>query len=73
MTTITITINNDNNLNFKKTNFEDLNDFLNTLREDVSDYNDPEFSDTIVTDEILEKASKTREKITQNPQSFFEI
>ena len=42
----TITIKDDSNIRFQKTVFEDLNDFLNTLRQDVSDYSDPDFKDT---------------------------
>ncbi len=69
----TITIKDGTNLNFKKTVFEDLNDFLNTIKQDVSDFNDPHFKDTILTKELIREAKETREKIKKNPESFFEI
>lgn len=69
----TITIKNDYQISFKKHTFEDLNDFLNTLKQDVSDYSDPDFTDTVLTAELLKKAAITKEKIKTNPESFFEV
>ena len=69
----TIIIKNDSDLNFKKTVFEDLNDFLNTITKDISNYSDPEFEDTIVTKEIEDKAEETRKRIKENPELFFEV
>ncbi len=69
----TITIKNGSDINFQKTVFEDLNDFLNTLKQDVSDYSDPHFKDTILTKELIEEAKEIRKKIEKEPESFFEI
>ena len=69
----TITIKDDSNIRFQKKVFEDLNDFLNTIRQDVSDYSDLDFKDTIISKDILKKAKKTRKNIEENQDSFFEI
>jgi len=69
----TITIKNDSNLNFQKKEFEDLNDFLDTLRKDVLDFNDPDFKDTVVTQELIDEAEAARRRIETTPNAFTEI
>jgi len=69
----TIFIKNTRSIKFQKTKFEDLNDFLNTVRQDYSDYNFPDFKDTIITKEVIEKAEETKNKIANSPELFFEI
>lgn len=69
----TIIIKNDSDITFNRTVFEDLNDFLNTIAKDISNYNDPQFEDAVITEEIEAKAEETRGKIKKNPELFFEV
>ncbi len=69
----TIIIKNDSALNFKKTVFEDLNYFLNTITKYISNYSDPEFEDTVITKEIEDKAEEAKKRIKENPELFFEV
>jgi len=65
MTTITI-----KNGKIKKPHFLGISDLLQYLAKNDMDYNDPEFKDTIVTDDIIKNAETIREEFLENPDAF---
>ncbi|MDC7999649.1 hypothetical protein POV26_01220 [Aequorivita todarodis] len=65
MTTITI-----KNGKLQKTHFEGFSEFLQYLAKNDEDFNDPDFKDTVLTEELIERAKKTREAFNDCPENF---
>jgi hypothetical protein len=66
MTTITIKAD----VRLTQTEFRDEFELLKHLAKVTGDYNDPDFRNTIITDEITEKANQAKKLFKSNPDSF---
>ena len=66
MTTITI----ESDLPITQTTFQDEFEFLTHLAKISGDFSDPDFRDTIVTDDIIDEANQARKRLKENPAAF---
>lgn len=66
MTTITIA----KDLHLTKTEFKDEVELLQHLAKISGDYDDPEFKDAIITDELREKMKAAKHTLKEKPDSF---